>query len=285
MTKVRVIYNPKSNSGNGKKRAEEIEEKLSGKDIEYVDTTKIDDMDAYMASVPAEEDVILCGGDGTLNYYINHTSEETRQRKLGYFATGTGNDFLNDIGGKVGDVVEDISKYLQKLPIATIKGKEYLVLNGVGYGIDGYCCEVGDAERLKSDKPVNYTAIAIKGLLFHFKPCTATVTVDGVTESYKHTWLVPAMNGRFYGGGMMATPGQDRLAADHKVSLMIYHHPVNLVALIIFPKIFKGEHVKKTKVVKVVEAKTATVKFDRPCALQVDGETILDVSEYSIRVQ
>lgn len=284
MAKVWVLYNPKCSSGKGKANAEKIESVLRGKDIEYIDVTTIDDMDAYISSLAVEDDVILCGGDGTLNYYINHTKEETRKHKLGYYATGTGNDFLNDIGGKMGEVVEDISKYLQNLPVATIKGEKYLVLNGVGYGIDGYCCEVGDAERLKSDKPVNYTSIAIKGILFHFKPCTATVTVDGRTAVYKHTWLVPAMNGRFYGGGMMATPNQDRLSKDRKVSLMVYHHPINLIALIVFPKIFKGEHIKKKKIVEIIEAKSATVAFDRPCALQVDGETILNVSEYSITV-
>ena len=42
-------------------------------------------------------------------------------------------------------------------------------INGIGFGIDGYCCEVGDQLKAKSDKPVNYASIAIKGLLFHYK--------------------------------------------------------------------------------------------------------------------
>ena len=53
-------------------------------------------------------------------------------------------------------------------------------INGIGYGIEGYCCEEGDKIRATSDKPVNYTAIAIKGLLYKFKPRNATVTVDDV---------------------------------------------------------------------------------------------------------
>ena len=35
--------------------------------------------------------------------------------------------------------------------------------------MDGYCCEEGDKHRAVSDKPVNYTTIAIKGLLYKFK--------------------------------------------------------------------------------------------------------------------
>lgn len=284
MANAVILYNPQSQSNSGEANARKLEQIIKDKDLEFVDFQKITDIDKYVAELSDDDHLILTGGDGTINYYVNHTSDETRTRKLGYFATGTGNDFLLDIGGTVGELVDDISKYLQNLPVAEVKGKKYRVLNGVGFGIDGYCCEVGDKERLKSDKPVNYTGIAIKGILFHYRPCTATVTVDGKTETYKHTWLVPAMNGRYYGGGMMATPNQDRLAADKKVSLMVYRHWCNIIALIVFTKIFKGEHVKKSKIVTILEAKTAKVVFDKPCALQVDGETIKDVTEYTISV-
>ena len=45
---------------------------------------------------------------------------------------------------------------------------------------------VGDEQRAASDKKVDYTGIAIKGLLFHYKPTNATVTVDGVTYIGAH---------------------------------------------------------------------------------------------------
>ena len=41
----------------------------------------------------------------------------------------------------------EIGKYLKNLPQVEVNGKKYLFLNGVGYGIDGYCCEVGDKLR------------------------------------------------------------------------------------------------------------------------------------------
>ena len=36
------------------------------------------------------------------------------------------------------------------------------------------------------------------------------ITVDGIKYTYKKVWLAPTINGRFYGGGMMPAPGQDR---------------------------------------------------------------------------
>ena len=70
-----------------------------------------------------------------------------------------------------------------------VNGEEHVFVNGIGYGLDGYCCEVGDEIQRHSDKKVNYSAIAIKGILGKFKPRRATVTVDGVTRTYKKAWL------------------------------------------------------------------------------------------------
>ena len=197
-----------------------------------------------------------------------------------YFAAGSGNDFAHDLGKAKDDAPFVITEYLKDLPTVTVKGKAYKFLNGVGYGIDGYCCEVGDKQRETSDKPVNYTAIAIKGLLFHFKPCNAKITVDGVEHTYNKVWLAPTMNGRFYGGGMMPTPDQDRLGKDKTVSCMVFYGSGKLKTLAVFPSIFKGEHVKHKEMIEILTGHDIKVEFDQPTALQIDGETILGVTEY-----
>lgn len=279
----KIIYNPLSRSGAGKSCAEVLKSKLPADGVyELIDITDIENMDEFIAKIPAEDAIYLVGGDGTLNRFINYTGEETRHRKIGYFAGGTGNDFLNDIEVSPDTPVEDISKYLTNLPSVIVKGKEYLFLNGIGYGIDGYCCEEGDRQRKRSSKPVNYTTIAIKGLLFAFKQRTATITVDGESYEVKNTWLAPTMKGRFYGGGIMPTPNQDRLDPEHKVSVLTFSTKTPLFGLIVFPSMFKGEHTKRTKNCRIASGHKITVAFDKPCALQIDGETILDVSGYTV---
>ena len=90
------------------------------------------------------------------------------------------------------------------------------------------------------------------------------------------------MNGRYYGGGMIPTPGQDRLH-NETVSTMVMYGKGKLKTLIAFPSIFKGEHVNHTEMVEVMTGKNITVEFDRPTALQIDGETILGVTGYSVK--
>ena len=122
-----------------------------------------------------------------------------------------------------------------------------------------------------------------KGLLFHYKPTKATVTVDGVTKSFGKVWLAPTMNGRYYGGGMNIAPAQDRLNPERTVSAVVLYGSGKLKTLMVFPSIFKGEHIRHTEMVSVMTGHEVTVKFDRPVALQIDGELVLNVTEYTVR--
>ena len=82
---------------------------------------------------------------------------------------------------------------------------------------------------------------------------------------------------------MKVTPEQDRFDPEGKVSFAVLHGTGKIRTLMIFPSIFEGEHVKHTEAVEVHTGNEVTVEFDRPMALQVDGETILDVSSYTVR--
>ena len=283
MSKAIVLFNPMA--GN-KESFHEAKEKLiaylGDKEQIFTDVTAVSDYKELFDTLEADDEIYVLGGDGTLNHFVNDTVEIEIKNDIYYFAAGTGNDFLNDINGADREKPLHINEYIKDLPTVEVNGKTYRFLNGVGYGIDGYCCEVGDEQKLKSDKPVNYTSIAIKGLLFHYKPTNATVIVDGKEYKYKKVWIAPTMNGRFYGGGMMPTPDQDRLDAEHKVSICLMYGSGKLHTLMVFPSLFKGEHIKHDKMVAVHSGHSITVKFDRPTALQIDGETVKDVMEYHV---
>ena len=79
---------------------------------------------------------------------------------------------------------------------------------------------------------------------------------------------------------MMCAPMQDRTNPDGTVSLMVMRCSSKLRTLLLFPSIFKGTHVKATKVVTVFKGHNIHVRFDRPTALQIDGETVTGVTEY-----
>ena len=237
------------------------------------------DYPAYLGNLAPEAEVVLVGGDGTLKYFVTAVRGIEIKNNIYLLGCGTGNDFLKDLGRNPGEEVL-VNPYLKGLPVVRVNGFEKLFLNNMGFGIDGYCCEVAD--RIKEKNPneqIDYSGIAIKGLLFHFKPCHAEITVDGVTHEFDHVWIAPTMKGRFYGGGMQMAPAQDR--ASGQLTVVVYHCRSKLRALMAFPSIFKGEHVKKTGIVSSFTGREIRVCFSRPCAAQIDGETVLNVTEYT----
>lgn len=284
MNRYLVLYNPLACNKKGLENARLIEDVIKESEFEYKSVIG-EDLSKIISDTSEDVKIVLAGGDGTLNKFINSVDTDTLEREIIYFPAGSGNDFMHDIypDGSAKYVV--LNPYVKNLPTVEVNGVKSRFINGIGYGIDGYCCEVGDKLReTASDKPINYAGIAIKGLLFYFKSLNATVTVDGNTRTFKNVWLVPTMFGRFYGGGMNATPNQNRLNGEKKVSTLVFTGKSRLKTLAIFPSIFKGEHVKHTDVITVIPGKEVCVSFDRPCALQIDGETVLGVTSYKVNM-
>ncbi|HVG15788.1 MAG TPA: diacylglycerol kinase family protein, partial [Chitinophagaceae bacterium] len=78
----------------------------------------------------------IVGGDGTLNYFINHYPQF--HLPIAIFKGGTGNDFQWMLYGDI-SVKEQVERVLQAVPREVDAGycNNHLFLNGVGIGFDG----------------------------------------------------------------------------------------------------------------------------------------------------
>lgn len=281
MEKTYIFYNPLAGYGKGVEDVKLLEIVLDDEPV-YCDMTNGETYSEQLYTLTAEDRLVLCGGDGTLNRFLNLVDISEIPCDVLYCPMGTGNDFAHDLGHHYGDHPFPVREYLEDLPTVTVNGKQHRFINGVGFGIDGYCCQEGDKLRLTSRQPVNYTKLAIQGLLRDFKPRNATVTVDGISHTYKKVWIAPTMQGRFYGGGMMAVPSQNRKSG--VLSLMVWHGSSKLGTLIAFPGIFKGTHIRHKKRIEILTGREISVTFDRPTPLQIDGETISGVTTYTATI-
>lgn len=280
---IYVMYNPLAGNRTCEERCKGVGEIFSSDEIKYIDLLAIDDLAVYIGKLSSDDQIVICGGDGTLNYIINHMDTSELEQDIFYYPCGSGNDFYHDVDAEGTNGVFRINKYLKCMPTVCVKGISKLFINGVGFGIDGYCCEEGDKKRIVSPgKRVNYTTIALKGLVYDFKKVNATVTVDGQTYTYRNVWMAPTMNGRYYGGGMMCAPNQDRMNEDGLVSVIVVHSRLRLSLLLAFLSVFKGKHVRYKSLVTQLKGSNVTVEFDRPTALQIDGETVTDVLSYTV---
>ncbi len=280
MSKYYILFNPYASNGNGGDIAKSVKNHLLGEELEFKSMTEISDYHEFFASIGDTDRIVICGGDGTLNRFANDCNAVFPENDIYLFPVGTGNDFLLDLGykGTCGPVL--INKYLKNLPWVIVNDKKYYFIDNVAYGIDGWVCEIADIQKAKNPNvKVNYTTIAISGLLGKYKPCNAKVTVDGKEYSYKNVWMAPSMNGRYFGGGMMVTPMQDRLNPDNTITLMLFQDGSRFEIATGFPKIFGGKHVNNKHAV-FHTGHDITVEYDEPRAVQIDGETILGVTKY-----
>ncbi len=277
-----VLYNPLASNKSGEAKARSINQKCPNPYYEFVDITALSkaELDEIMSS---EHEVILSGGDGTLNRFVNMVGDNIPDKPINFYPSGSGNDFMRDVGDKNSDgQLIRLNEYIKNLPTITVNGEQHRFINGAGYGIDGYSCAMVEQKMSGSGKKGSYTYEAFMGLLHSYKPGKARVTVDGVTREYENVWMISSMQGRYFGGGVMIAPNQDRLNPEHTVSVVVVTSKSRIRALTAFPSIFKGKHLKYTKLVHIFNGKNVSVEVDEPASLQVDGEPIHNVTRYTV---
>ncbi|MBQ8795967.1 MAG: diacylglycerol kinase family protein [Clostridia bacterium] len=275
-----LLFNPLAFGGKAEGKVQEALENFKG--AEFIKLSLIDlDVKEIVKNAKSEDTILILGGDGTLNRFANDTADMDFPCPVFLYKSGTGNDFMKDVEDKVENNMVQINDFLKNLPTITVKGKSYRFVNGIGYGIDGMCCEVADKMRAQGKENISYAGISIKLLIHGYKCPNAKVTVDGKVYNFKKVWLASGMKGRYYGGGMNIAPNQDRTSG--LLTSAVIHNSGKLKTLLVFPKLFKGEHVKHKKIFTAIEGRKITVEFSHPMALQIDGETVLDVSSYTIK--
>ena len=138
-----VLYNPLASTGKGEEKARTLVDILgSDAKIQFLSLIELEDVRAFLDSLPPDTCPIITGGDGTLSRFVDNLGGNPT-RDIYYYPAGTGNDFLNDLN-KTGDTRPFLlNPYITDLPHIHFNGESHAFINGVGYGIDGYVCEEG----------------------------------------------------------------------------------------------------------------------------------------------
>lgn len=275
-----ILYNPKANNENNDLTVIPGVEELEARGVKKINLIGLD-VPAFCAELTENDRVLICGGDGTLHHFANNAYGLEFPCPVCAVRSGTGNDFLNDIGQVNNTEQIDIRPHLKNLPEVHVNGQIRRCINGVGLGVDGAVCRGVEEFKTKTNKKkANYTAIALKELAYNYKRPDAKVIIDGVVREYTKIWAVSVMKGKYFGGGMMIAPEQDR--TNGKISIMAMHGGSRLKTLGVFLKVFKGTHVKHTEMVDIFEGREVTVEFSEPCSMQIDGEVVTNVLTYTV---
>ena len=146
---IYVLYNPLAGNSTCEENCKDVKDIFASDEIQYIDLLTVGDLETYIRGFQPDDMIVICGGDGTLNHLINSIDTSKLEQDIYYFPAGSGNDFCHDIDEEGTKGVCRINMYLKCIPKVRVNGMERLFINGIGYGIDGYCCEEGDKKRVK----------------------------------------------------------------------------------------------------------------------------------------
>ncbi len=264
-----ILYNPSSMDGQSDKKINKLYKTLSKIDecykqnlLEIVGKEVI-----FLNSLVDDDLVYLCGGDGTLNRFMNAIGENEFKCKLLFYSCGSGNDFKRDFKKDKFVDLDPIRKHISK---CYINGNEkYYFVNGIGVGLDAVVCRSKNQQSFTGAKK-SYFGITLSSFK-KFRPYSMDLVIDGEEMHYDNVWMVICNNGKYIGGGMKVCP--DAVRDDGVFDVIIIHSLPKWLIVTLFPLIYLGLH-RHIKGVEYIKCSSLKAVPDGCTILQMDGETL-----------
>lgn len=272
---LNFIINPTAGKGKTLKIIDKIKEYCQKNNIEfkYYITDSINDATKITKKICIEEtgDIVAVGGDGTVNAVLNGMSNFEKVR-LGIIPYGTGNDFAKALKIPEKNYVKALEIIQKNEPIYTDfieLNHNMRVMNITGMGIDVDVLERYKRAKVFKGKFGYYKALIIS--LFKFKWNKFEIKFDGGEFSKKTAMITAVCNGKFFGGGIQASPESD--VADGLLNIIIVNKINRLRIPMALVSLMRGKILKK-KYVEHVKCKAVEIKTDAKPIINVDGELI-----------
>lgn len=270
--KIALLINLRAGKGRPLKVGENIQALLAQKGIDYSIYTE-----SWPTDFQSFTDVWIIGGDGTINYFINHF--DTKGVPLSLFKGGTGNDFAWTLYGDMNteqQVDHVLNAHVKEVDAGNCNGK--LFLNGIGIGFDGEVLKGMKAIRLIGGH-LGYYLVVLKQI-FSFREFSFRISAH---KQLMHEKLLLCMinNSSRTGGGFHVSPKSS--VNDGLLDLVIAKPLTVLQRLRYLPVIEKGKHLN-LPIVKHITGEYFHVACDKELPAQIDGE-YFSAQEFIVSVE
>lgn len=268
-----ILYNPKSKNSHGNIQTHKLVKKYKkeNKPFRLKSIIKIEDITTYLGDNSQFDNIILLGGDGTINRLINNLIDYDLKQDIYIKKNGSGNDFLRSLKTQ-----DTNPQYIMQNTLDN--GETHYFINGTGIGLDGLAIDYVD--KAKNKGKLTYFISSVRSVL-NFIPEPLTIEIDGETIFFKKAYTLIVNNGRFVGGGMEMT--RQANIDDENLDVIIVHTIPKLFLLLIFSTVYVGLHTKFTKYVFSRKCKHIKASFTTPQMGQSDGEKYTDCTSVDIR--
>lgn len=284
MGKILFIINPVAGGGKAKGLLSLIEAKMKKYKREYsvrLTTKPKEAIRIAEDSVNSYDIIVAVGGDGTINEVAIGLVNKGKG-VLGIIPGGTGNDMAKSLGISM-DPMEALEQLCNgkknKIDIGDVNNFIFFNIASIGF----------DAEVTKNTiilkniiKSKFSYAISVIYSLISFKKKKIQINIDGKVIN-EEVILVAVGNGKYYGSGMKILP--DAKVDDGYLDICIVSNIGKIKLLFLFPSIFKGNHIKHTKYVKMYRGKNIKINSIEEFYLNIDGEINSKVTDIVFNVK
>lgn len=293
------IVNPNSKSGYGKKIWRTVQSELRKKKIPYKAcltkyTGHAKKLCRFLLETSDEYiDLIVVGGDGTLNEVLDGITDPGRIR-LYYIPTGSGNDFARGMQlpgsplkacqlllGSAREISMDIGS-------VTTQGTGHRFGVSTGIGFDAAICHEALKSPLKTFLnhlhlgKLTYVFIAVKQFIL-CKPADFQVLLDGKTKRlFRKAYFAAIMNLPYEGGGIRFCP--DASPNDRLLDVCCICGVGKLRFLFLLLACVLGVH-KRCQNVHIFRCKSINIKSSIPLPVHRDGESGGIQSEIFVKLE
>ncbi|MFW6272646.1 MAG: diacylglycerol/lipid kinase family protein [bacterium] len=256
------MHNPLSSNKKSRKKTKKIVRFFKRRKMDFIvrSTLKIKDMHQFLNRREYITDILLLGGDGSINYFINNVDVSKIKQRIHLAKSGSGNDFLRSLKPLYGADVTIGQAILND-------NKTVKFINGCGLGFDGMVSHYVNNDRKKNK--ISYLINVFRSIL-HFNSQTIKLTIDGQETTYDRAYIASIQNGRYFGGGMKAAPHADITSDTYEI--IVVHNINKFLLQLLLMSIYPGWHRFIKKRIKILKGKEIRVEFPAPTYFQADGE-------------
>lgn len=284
-----VILNPHAGSGRGKKDQEMLVNLLTKKGFHFKLAISEFPKHTIQLTVQAIEkgyrELIVAGGDGTLNEVVNgiylQSSCSPAEITVGVIPVGTGNDWIKTFGvpnhykeaikilnrGKT--IQQDIGRVIYS---ENGQSKTCYFANMAGFGFDAMVAQKTNQMKDKGRKGISLYLQALGVSFFKYKTFRTKIVIDD-QEINDFIFLASIGIGKFNGGGMMLAPDADPTNGIFQVTVI---RKVGLFAVLRnLAGLYNGTFVKDPRV-SIHEARRVSISSEKNISGEADGEILGD---------
>lgn len=223
-------------------------------------------------------DLVIMGGDGTINYTLNHFKHINIP--VGIISCGTGNDIATLLLGKTSSQQQfETALFGDVQQVDAGMCNQKLFINGVGIGFDGWVVKRLLAKNLLRGKAAYYSTVI--SLLLFYNETQVSINIDG-EQNETNLFMLSAANGKTYGGGFKIAPLAE--VNDGLLELIVVDKLPVLKRLKYLPVIENGKHLDQPlSFLKYRTCKKLTLQSNQILKAHLDGE-YMEAQRFEIEI-